>query len=213
MNSRYLRDISSVTPSADVDNVVVVDFPIKSTKGASPFDELTAALVMERHRRGELDPAILAALLAGVGPGGALMSHKPSRGGRVNAKGRNIGDGHHARLYRWMHRSPAFQRLTVGARALPAQGYDPGWPLTMRHEGAAHDSFRALPIGKWAGWTYVERDRDGLRCVHWIPRALHAGAPKSGAEQEAGTLVAQGAPTLYRALHFGLPADVDVGRP
>jgi hypothetical protein len=46
------------------------------------------------------------------------MARKRRRLGRVNAKGRNIGDGHHALLYRWMHRSPAFQHLTVGARAL-----------------------------------------------------------------------------------------------
>ena len=43
----------------------VLPFPRRSA--SSPFDKLTAALVMERHRRGELDPAVLAALLAGVG--------------------------------------------------------------------------------------------------------------------------------------------------
>jgi len=31
------------------------------------FDHLTALLVLEKHRRGELDPGIVAALLAGVG--------------------------------------------------------------------------------------------------------------------------------------------------
>jgi hypothetical protein len=31
------------------------------------FDQLTARLVLARHREGTLDPAILAALLAGVG--------------------------------------------------------------------------------------------------------------------------------------------------
>jgi hypothetical protein len=31
------------------------------------FETLTGAIVMERHRRGELDPAIVAALLLGVG--------------------------------------------------------------------------------------------------------------------------------------------------
>lgn len=34
---------------------------------AEAFDELTAALILDRHRRGELDPAIVAALLQGVG--------------------------------------------------------------------------------------------------------------------------------------------------
>jgi hypothetical protein len=74
------------------------------------------------------------------------------------------------------------QPLVDGARAMLAQGFDPSTPLTMRHEGKAYDSFQPLPIGKWAGWTYEERDRDGLRCVRWIPRALHAGGQKSGSE-------------------------------
>lgn len=34
---------------------------------AAAFDQLTAEIVMERHRRGELEPELLAALLAGVG--------------------------------------------------------------------------------------------------------------------------------------------------
>jgi hypothetical protein len=52
-------------PSAQGQTATVLPFPRRRT--ASPFDELTFALVMERHRRGDLDPAILAALLAGVG--------------------------------------------------------------------------------------------------------------------------------------------------
>jgi hypothetical protein len=62
-------------------NANVVPFPRDTRRGraidhrhASPFDRLTAALVMERHRRGELEPAVLEALLAGVGlvPGEAV---------------------------------------------------------------------------------------------------------------------------------------------
>jgi hypothetical protein len=74
------------------------------------------------------------------------------------------------------------QPLVDGARELLSRGFDPATPLTMRHEGKAYDSFELLPIGKWAGWTYEERDRDGLRCVRWMPRALHAGGQKSGSE-------------------------------
>ena len=37
------------------------------------------------------------------------------------------------------------QPLVDGPRVLLAQGFDPGTPLTMRHEGSAHDSFRPLP--------------------------------------------------------------------
>jgi len=40
------------------------------------------------------------------------------RGRRVDATGRSIGDGHHARFYRWMHRCPAWQHMSVGARSL-----------------------------------------------------------------------------------------------
>ena len=43
---------------------------------------------------------------------------KPRRGRRVDATGRSIGDGHHARLYRWLHRSAAWQHLGAGGRAL-----------------------------------------------------------------------------------------------
>jgi len=74
------------------------------------------------------------------------------------------------------------QPLVDGARVLLAQGYDAGALLTMRHEGKAYDSFQPAPIGQWAGRTYEERDRDGLRCVRWIPRAIHAGGQKSGSE-------------------------------
>ena len=34
---------------------------------AQAFEDLTAAIVMERHRRGELEPEVLAALLRGCG--------------------------------------------------------------------------------------------------------------------------------------------------
>lgn len=48
----------------------VIDLPRRARLAgptASTFDQLTAVLIMERHRRGELDPAIVEALLAGVG--------------------------------------------------------------------------------------------------------------------------------------------------
>ena len=74
------------------------------------------------------------------------------------------------------------QPLVDGARELLARGFDLATLLTMRYEGKGYDSFQPLPIGKWACWTYEERDRDGLRCVRWMPRALHAGGQKSGSE-------------------------------
>jgi hypothetical protein len=49
----------------------VVSFPRRrrsaTAERTSAFDDLTVALIMERHRRGELDPAIVAALLQGCG--------------------------------------------------------------------------------------------------------------------------------------------------
>jgi hypothetical protein len=47
----------------------VLPFPRRRT--SSPFDKLTVAIVMKRHREGTLDPAVVEALLAGVGIHGA----------------------------------------------------------------------------------------------------------------------------------------------
>jgi hypothetical protein len=69
------------------------------------------------------------------------------------------------------------QPLVDGARELLARGFDPGMLLTMRHEGSAHDSFQPLPIGRWAAWTYEERDNGGLTCARWMPFAS-PGYPK-----------------------------------
>ena len=48
-----------------VDNVTPMRPGIEGAP--SPFDRLTARLVMERHRAGTLDAGIVAALLAAVG--------------------------------------------------------------------------------------------------------------------------------------------------
>jgi hypothetical protein len=63
MNSR--RTHNNVVP---ITAGLSIDRP-RRDHTADAFGDLTAALVMERHRRGELDPAIVAALLAGVGLG------------------------------------------------------------------------------------------------------------------------------------------------
>ena len=62
------------------------------------------------------------------------------------------------------------------------RGFDPATPLTMRHEGSAHDSFQPLPIGKWAGWTYEEGERTTLRHALWMPFPAGAGTQKSTSE-------------------------------
>jgi hypothetical protein len=46
------------------------------------------------------------------------------------------------------------QPLVDGARELLARGFEPTAPLTMRHEGSAHDSFQPMPIGQWAKAAY-----------------------------------------------------------
>jgi hypothetical protein len=59
--SRRAGDYDSSSNSAKV----IPLFP--KLKTALPFDQLTARLVMDQHRRGELPAAMLEYLLAGVG--------------------------------------------------------------------------------------------------------------------------------------------------
>jgi hypothetical protein len=58
------RDVSSIEPSTDVDNVI--DFPIKSSI-TSPYDKLTVEIILAQHRAGTLPEAMLLYLLAGAG--------------------------------------------------------------------------------------------------------------------------------------------------
>lgn len=74
------------------------------------------------------------------------------------------------------------QPLADAARALLACGYPADQLLTMRHAGAACDSFVPTSIGWWARWNYEESDRDGLRRRRWMPRQLQEEGQKSGAE-------------------------------
>jgi hypothetical protein len=72
--------------------------------------------------------------------------------------------------------------LVDGARVLLARGFDPATPLTMRHEGSAHDSFQPLPIGKWAGWTFSEGERRTLGAIPWKPFPAAACGRKVSSE-------------------------------
>src|SRR5712664_4052890 len=74
------------------------------------------------------------------------------------------------------------QPLVDGARELLARGFDPTTPLTLRHEGKAYDSFQPLAIGKWAKWTYKEREKGGLAVERWMPFAAPRSGQKSGSE-------------------------------
>jgi hypothetical protein len=95
------------------------------------------------------------------------------------------------------------QPLVDGARALLAQGFDPGKPITMRHEGKAYDSFEPLPIGQWAKWTYKERERGGLSVERWMPFAVPRSGQKSGSEP----LVVPGGRETENRFHGGAPQE------
>jgi hypothetical protein len=79
------------------------------------------------------------------------------------------------------------QPLADGARQLLARGFDLAMPLTMRHEESACDSFKPLPIGWWAKWTYKEGEKDALRRTPWMPLHADRGWQKGGVEAPAGT--------------------------
>jgi hypothetical protein len=74
------------------------------------------------------------------------------------------------------------QPLVDGARVLLGQGFDPGTPLTMRHERKGYNSFQPMPIGHWAKWTYKEGEKDALRRTPWMPLPTDRGWQKSGSE-------------------------------
>ena len=93
------------------------------------------------------------------------------------------------------------QPLVDGARELLARGFDPSALLTIRHEGKSYDSIQALPIGKWAGWTYTEGETTPLRCVRWMPRPSVREGQKSGSEP---SVVPEGRETENR-FHGGPP--------
>jgi hypothetical protein len=59
--SRSAGDYDSSSNSANVISL----FPKLNT--GSPFDQLTASLVMAQHRSGTLDPGVVEGLLVGVG--------------------------------------------------------------------------------------------------------------------------------------------------
>jgi hypothetical protein len=71
VSARYLRDVSSITPSTDVDNVILLrsrlEARIHISRQPSPFDRLTAELVLAQFRAGTLPEPVLVYLLAGVG--------------------------------------------------------------------------------------------------------------------------------------------------
>jgi hypothetical protein len=99
--------------------------------------------------------------------------HDPEKAGRFAARLESTGE---------LLVASTRQPLVDGARELLTRGFDPATPLTMRMEGKAYDSFQPLPIGKWAGWTYKEGEKDALRRTAWMPLPTDRGWQKSGSE-------------------------------
>ena len=62
-----MKNSNNVMPFKPRRRVAAHGINSPSSDTGAAFDRLTAALVMDKHARGELDPGIVAALLAGVG--------------------------------------------------------------------------------------------------------------------------------------------------
>jgi hypothetical protein len=60
------------------------------------------------------------------------------------------------------------QPLLDGARALVAEGVDPGARLVMRHEGSATDALIARSVGEAAALTVEDGER-GIHFRRWKP--------------------------------------------
>ena len=59
--------------------------------------------------------------------------------------------------------------LLDAARVLKARGIDTHRPMTMRHAGAAHDSFIPKPVEHWAGLMITDSTSRGLRRRRYEP--------------------------------------------
>jgi hypothetical protein len=92
------------------------------------------------------------------------MTRKRKFGRRVDATGRSIGSGHHARFHRWEVTTAAFRSLSIGARALLLE-------LKMLYTGnnngalflSAREAAKRLNIGKnKAGLLFNELQETGF---------------------------------------------------
>ena len=66
MNNRT-NYTGNVVPFRARPRAVPCEISLPGSAGGNAFDQLTATIIMDRHRRGELEPALLEALLVGVG--------------------------------------------------------------------------------------------------------------------------------------------------
>jgi hypothetical protein len=92
------------------------------------------------------------------------VSRKRKPGRRIDATGRSIGSGHHARFHRWEVTTAAFRSLSIGARALLLE-------LKMLYTGnnngalflSAREAGKRLNIGKnKAGLLFNELQETGF---------------------------------------------------
>ena len=92
------------------------------------------------------------------------MTRKRYRGRRIDATGRSIGNGHHARFHRWEVSTAAFRSLSIGARALLLE-------LKMLYTGnnngdlflSAREAGKRLNLGKnKAGLLFSELQETGF---------------------------------------------------
>lgn len=97
------------------------------------------------------------------------------------------------------------QPLVDGARALLERGFDPVTPLTMRHAGKGHDSFKPAPIGELAKMTYTEGERTPLHRQRWKPREMPVAASTGDQKSPSEVGPAQSGHSWSNAL-YGRPA-------
>jgi hypothetical protein len=59
--------------------------------------------------------------------------------------------------------------LADAARVLLKMGFPPATLVTMRHEGANHDSFVPETLANWGARSYVEREKGTVTIVPYEP--------------------------------------------
>lgn len=93
------------------------------------------------------------------------------------------------------------QVIYDAARALLEMGYDPEEILTARHVNSENDSFVPKPIGEWAKWTVVEKNKGGLELREWAPHPdASEFSPEPTTERRNDVLGLRGTPRTSEPL-------------
>ena len=72
------------------------------------------------------------------------------------------------------------QPLVDGARETACTRLDPGTPLTMRHQGSAHDTSNPCRSAGGPGGLTRREKESTLRAALWMPFSRRGGYPKVG---------------------------------